>query len=433
MTSADWFTLFIIFVFLLLSFFFTASETAVNACSRVSMRRLEHRGNRSAAIVNRLRAAHGRLTSALRLGRILVNIAATALATWMLIVWFGTAGVAYAIALMTAVIVAFCWMLPKTIAIRAPDRTALMVAQPTQAITRFLAFILLPIEAFAGQILARFETGADASQSTSSSDGSDADLASRAGGEKLDRDLVGNILDLSELEVSDVMIHRTKMQTLCVDDPPQEIIAAVMRAPITRWPLWSGSPENIVGVIHARDLLRALQAADGDVSQLDIRASMTPAWFVPDTTPLYKQLKAFRRRKTPFALVVDEYGEVMGLVTLEDIIEEIVGDVADERDMAVPGIRPQPDGSVSVDGGVAVRDLNRTMDWQLPDDEATTIAGLVIHDARSIPETGQSFTFHGFRFEILRRNRNRITALRVTPLGRAGAPKVVIGPLTSRL
>ena len=161
-----------------------------------------------------------------------------------------------------------------------------------------------------------------------------------------------------------------------------------------------------------------MQAAGGDAAKIDIMALATPPWFVPDTTPLYEQLKAFRRRKTPFALVVDEYGEMEGLVTLEDIIEEIVGDISDEHDIAVPGVRPQPDGSVNVDGAVPMRDLNRAMDWNIPDDEATTIAGVVIHEARSIPEPGQSFTFHGFRFRVLRKSRNRITALRITPLAR---------------
>jgi Mg2+/Co2+ transporter CorB len=159
-----------------------------------------------------------------------------------------------------------------------------------------------------------------------------------------------------------------------------------------------------------------LHATGGDAGTVDIPALIRPAWFVPDTTPLYEQLKAFRYRKTPFALVVDEYGELEGLVTLEDIVEEIVGDISDEHDIAVPGVRMLPDGSVNVDGAVPVRDLNRAMDWSIPDDEATTIAGVVIHESRSIPEAGQSFTFHGFRFQVLRRTRNRITALRVTPL-----------------
>jgi Mg2+/Co2+ transporter CorB len=186
-------------------------------------------------------------------------------------------------------------------------------------------------------------------------------------------------------------------------------------------PLWKETPENIVGVLHAKDLLRAIQAVGGDLAKVNVMAIALPPWFVPDIRPLSEQLKAFRRRKTHFALVVDEYGEVMGLVTLEDILEEIVGDISDEHDVVVPGLRPQPDGSVTVDGLVPIRDLNRAMEWNLPDEEATTIAGLVIHEARSIPEPGQSFTFHGFRFQVLRRARNRITALKITPLSQKAA------------
>jgi len=243
--------------------------------------------------------------------------------------------------------------------------------------------------------------------------------------EKQDRDMFGGLLDLTELQVSDVMVHRTEMVTVNADDPPEDIVTAVLRAAYTRIPLWRGSPENIVGILHAKDLLRAVRAVDGDLSKLDLAAIVRPPWFVPDIRPLSEQLKAFRRRKTHFALVVDEYGEVMGLVTLEDLLEEIVGDISDEHDVVVTGAKPQADGSVMVDGTVPIRDLNRLMDWSLPDEEATTIAGLVIHEARAIPEAGQSFTFHGFRFRVLRKERNRITALHVQPLVRkATAAKV---------
>jgi Mg2+/Co2+ transporter CorB len=235
--------------------------------------------------------------------------------------------------------------------------------------------------------------------------------------------MFGGVLDLRELALSDVMIHRTNMITLNADDSPGDVVNAVIASPVTRIPLWRENPENIVGNLHVKDLLRALHAVDGDAAKVDIASLMTPPWFVPDTRSVSEQLKAFRRRKTPFALVVDEYGEVEGLVTLEDILEEIVGDITDEHDVAMPGVRRQPDGSVNVDGAVPIRDLNRVMDWNLPDEEATTIAGLVIHEARSIPEVGQSFTFHGFRFRVLRRARNRITALRIQPLPRTQTAK----------
>ncbi len=427
MTFADGFILFGILLCLALSFFFTASETALNACSRVGMQRLEHQGNRRAAIVNRLLATRARLAGMLPLGRMMANITGTALVTWTSVAAFGEAGVIYAIVTMIVTWGVFSWMLHKTIALQAPDRVALSIARPTEFALRLLAPALFVIEALAGQILSRFENRADEDQPALSAEEGRAQPAQRPEDDKPDPDIFDSMLALGELEVSDVMVHRTKMLTLCIDESPSEIVAAVQRAPFTRWPLWSGSPENIVGLLHVKELLRALQDAGGDASKLNIRALVTPPWFVPDTTPLYEQLKAFRRRKTPLALVVDEYGEVMGLVTIQDILDEFVGDIGDERDIEMPGVRPQPDGSVAVDGGVPIRDLNRAMDWDLPDEEATTIAGLVIHEARSIPDTGQSFTFHGFRFQVLRRNRNRITALRITPLVRKPAIKVAAG------
>ncbi|MEI8154414.1 MAG: transporter associated domain-containing protein, partial [Hyphomicrobiales bacterium] len=236
--------------------------------------------------------------------------------------------------------------------------------------------------------------------------------------EEGEAEYIQNVFRFGDLEVSDVMVHRTEMVTVDAADPPEEIVNAVLKAEYTRIPLWRDKPENIIGILHAKDLLRAINTAGGDLTKVDVMALALPPWFVPDIRPLSEQLKAFRRRKTHFALVVDEYGEVKGLVTLEDVIEEIVGDISDEHDIPVPGVRPQPDGSVNVDGAVPIRDLNRAMDWNLPDADATTVAGLVIHEARSIPDVGQSFTFHGFRFSVMRKERNRITALRITPLGR---------------
>ena len=402
------------------SAFFAGSETALTASSRASMARLEKQGNKRAAIVNRLLASRERLIGGLMLGNNVVNIAASALTTGILLVWFGQAGVLYATIVMTVVIVVFSEILPKTAAFNAPDRIALMVARPMSIIIRILGPMLMGIEALVRWLLKLFgmKVGEDQAVLSAHEELRGAiDLFHREGDvEKLDRDMFGGVLDLRELAVSDVMIHRTNMITLNADDKPEDLVNAVIASPVTRLPLWRGNPENIVGILHVKDLLRALHALDGEASKVDIGALLTAPWFVPDTRSVSEQLKAFRRRKTPFALVVDEYGEVEGLVTLEDILEEIVGDITDEHDVTVPGVRRQPDGSVNVDGAVPIRDLNRVMDWNLPDEEATTIAGLVIHEARSIPEVGQSFTFHGFRFRVLRKARNRITALRIQPL-----------------
>jgi CBS domain containing-hemolysin-like protein len=231
-------------------------------------------------------------------------------------------------------------------------------------------------------------------------------------------EFIHNLFRFGELEVADIMIHRTNMRSIDGNETPDRIVAEALASPYTRLPVWENETENIVGIMHVKDLLRAIQAANGDVTKVDVKAITTTPWFVPDTTTLTDQLNAFLKRKAHFALVVDEYGEVQGLVTLEDIIEEIIGDIADEHDVEIQGVRPQPDGSINVDGSVPVRDINRATGWDLPDEEATTVAGLVIHEARIIPEPGQAFTFHGFRFQVLRKNRNRITALRVTPLER---------------
>ena len=425
MTTPDMPPLIIIIVCLLLSAFFAGCETALTASSRARMLWLEKQGDRRAAIVNRLLQSRERLLGALLLGNNAVTIAASSLATGLLLAWLGDVGVVYATVVMTVLVVVFCEVLPKTAAINAPDRIAVLVAEPLSWVVRLFAPILMAIEALVRRILAlvgiRVGEGQPILSAHEELRGA-VDLLHREGGvEKQDRDMMGGVLDLRELEVSDVMIHRTEMISVNAGDRAEDIVQAVLAAPVTRVPLWRDSPENIVGVLHAKDLLRVVQAAHGDLSTVDILSIAAPPWFVPDTTPLAEQLKAFRRRKTPFALVVDEYGEVKGLVTLEDILEEIVGDIEDEHDVAVPGVRPQLDGSVNVDGGVPIRDLNRAMDWNLPDQEATTIAGLVIHEARSIPEPGQSFTFHGFRFQVLRRERNRITALKITPLGRRAA------------
>jgi len=420
MAVEDWLSLIAVLACLLLSFFFAGSETALIASSRARMLRLEQHGDRDAGIVNRLMAMRERLIGALLLGNNAVNIAASSLATSILLMWFGDVGVIYATLVMTVLVVVFAEVLPKTIAINAPDRISLIVALPMSWVVSVLTPVLMAIEALVRAILRLFgmRMGEDQPMLTAHEElrGAVDLLRHEDRVEKTDRDMFGGVLDLRELAVSDVMLHRTKMITLSADDPPEEIVRAVLAAPVTRLPLWRGSPENIVGILHSKDLLRAIQAAAGDLTRIDIQAIALPPWFVPDVRPLAEQLKAFRRRKTHFALVVGEYGEVMGLVTLEDILEEIVGDISDEHDIAVTGVRPQTDGSVNVDGSVPIRDLNRAMDWKLPDEEATTIAGLVIHESRSIPEPGQSFTFHGFRFEVLRRNRNRITALRITPL-----------------
>jgi Mg2+/Co2+ transporter CorB len=422
--TLGWLTILIVVALLAVSAFFAASETALTGASRGSMLRLAKQGNRDAEIVFELVANRDRLIGALLLGNNIANIAASALATGILTAWFGEVGVLYATAVMTAVVVIFAEVLPKTMAINAPDRFALRVARPMRVTIALLGPLLTIVEVVVRVLMRCLGVKVGANQPilspTERLRGAVDLLHSEGKVEKTDRDMFGGLLDLRELQVSDVMVHRTEMVTINADLPPEELVREVLASEYTRIPLWREKPENIIGVLHAKDLLRAIRASEGDTSRIDVSTIALPPWFVPEMRPVSEQLKAFRRRKTHFAMVVDEYGEVEGIVTLEDILEEIVGDIADEQDVVVAGVRAQPDGSVVVDGSVPIRDLNRAMDWNLPDEEATTVAGLVIHEARSIPDRGQSFTFHGFRFRVLRRERNRITALRIVPVPRDG-------------
>lgn len=310
---------------------------------------------------------------------------------------------------------------PKTLAIRKPEPVSQWIVYPLYA--SYLLFYPLNwllnsasraiLRALRVKEVSHHEvlTGAEI-------EGLVGESAEHGGIESGEAEYIQNVFRFGDLTVADVMVHRTAMVMVNADLLPEELVREVLASEYTRIPLWRDKPENIIGVLHAKDLLRAIRTSDGDTSKIDASAIALPPWFVPEMRPVSEQLKAFRRRKTHFALVVDEYGEVEGMVTLEDILEEIVGDISDEHDEAVAGVRVQPDGSVVVDGSVPIRDLNRAMDWHLPDEEATTVAGLVIHEARSIPERGQGFTFHGFRFRVLRRERNRITMLRIGPLPR---------------
>jgi Mg2+/Co2+ transporter CorB len=420
MLTEIWIPLFAVAICLVASFFFSGSETALTASSRARMHALENAGDERAKLVNRLLLTRERLIGGILIGNNIANTAAASLTTGVLLSAFGDVGIAYATVVVSVVVIVFSEVLPKTLAINHPDRTALLVARPIATIVALFGPLTLAIEKLVRLMLRPFGITIGENQAILSATEEirgQVDLLHKEGTvAKAERDMLGGLLDLRDLTVADVMVHRTKMRAIDADLSSEEIVREVLSSPYTRLPLWRDTQENIVGVLHAKDLLRALDAVGGDANKLRIEAIALETWFVPDTTSLRDQLKAFLLKKTHFALVVDEYGEVQGLVTLEDILEEIVGDIRDEHDVAIQGVRPQADGSVNVDGSVPIRDLNRAMDWDLPDEEATTVAGLVIHEARAIPDAGQVFNFHGFRFRVLRKSRNRITLLKVTPL-----------------
>jgi Mg2+/Co2+ transporter CorB len=407
-------------VLLLLSAFFNASETALTASSRARMHALEQEGNAAAGLVNRLLQRPEKLIGAVLLGNTLVDILAASLATGLGVILFGPAGVALATAVMTVLVVIFAAVLPKTYALAFADRVALLVAPIMRATIFLLTPATLSIEFVVRQLLRLTPSKRDdAANILAAHEEIRGTIELKTIGGAVGKDdaaMLGGVLDLRGLRVLDIMVHRTKMQTINIAEPPSKVIEAITQSQYTRVPLWREEPENIVGVLHTKDLLVALARSGWDVTKIDIAGVAAPPWFVPDTTSVADQLNAFLKKKAQLALVVDEYGEVQGLITLEDILEEIVGQIVEEHDAQDAAVRVQPDGSVNVDGTIAVRDLNRQMDWNLPDEEATTIAGLVIHEAQSIPEPGQAFTFYGYRFEILRKSRNKLTAIRIKPI-----------------
>ena len=405
---------------LAVSALFSAAETAMTGASRGRMHQLERDGDRAARRVNRLIADQETMIGSVLLGNNLINILASALVTEVLTKAIpGGWGVAAATALMTVLVLVFAEVLPKTLAITRSDEVARWLSGPTEVVIWLFGPVVFAVQFFVRKTLGLFgvKIGMEDDVLAAHEEIRGAVEYHHSEGlvESRDRRMLGGVLDLAEMDVSQVLVHRTSISVIDVDLPSEELVAQVLASNHSRLPLYKDDPENIVGLLHAKDLLAALATTAGGVAALDIPSIAREPWFIPDTTNLKDQLNAFLKRRNHFALVVDEYGALQGLVTLEDILEEIVGEIEDEHDRGVDGVRRQPDGSVLVDGEAPVRDLNRAMDWTLPDDQAVTVAGLVIHEAQAIPEPGQTFIFHNHRFQIVRRERNQITMLRVSP------------------
>ncbi len=411
-----------IIALLAISAIFSAAETALTRASRGRMHQLERDGDRAASRVNRLISDQETMIGAVLIGYNVLNILSSALATEFITAEVpGALGVAIATSVMTVLVVVFVEVLPKTLAIVRADDVARALSGPMLVAVWVLGPVIYAIQWVVRRTLGlfgvRLDMATDVLAAHEEIRGAVEYHHAEGAVESGDRRMLGGVLDLGELTVADVMVHRRQIEMVSIDTPPSQLVAEALASPYTRLPLYQREPENVVGVLHAKDIALALAAAGG-ADKVDVAAIATQPWFVPETTHLKDQLDAFLKRRTHFALVVDEYGGLQGLVTLEDILEEIVGEIEDEHDAAIEGVRPQPDGSVIVDGDVSIRELNRALDWELPDEHAVTVAGLVIHEAQTIPEVGQSFIFHHHRFQVLRRQRNQVTSLRITPLPR---------------
>jgi len=425
---AFWITTGVIFLLLVLSGFFSGSETALTAASRGKLRAQADKGSRGAERALSITEDNERLIGSVLLGNNLVNILAASLATSLFTRAFGESGVALATLVMTLLVLVFAEVLPKTYAITNSESAAAMVSRPISVVVTVFSPVVAAVRLLVRGLLRLFglQVDPDSHIMAVREEIAGALQLGHSEGvvEKEDRDRILGALDLGDRTVEEIMLHRSGIEMINADDDPQTILEQCLKSSHTRLPVYRDAQENITGVIHAKDLLRAMYdvvgGPDGDATALksfDITAVAMSPYFVPETTTLDEQMRQFLRIRSHFALVVDEYGTLQGLITLEDILEEIVGEITDEFDPdADQPVIQNEEGHYLVDGATTIRDLNRATDWNLPDDEANTVAGLVIHEAQMIPTVGQVFSFHGFRFEVRERDGNRITVLRINAL-----------------
>ncbi|MEX0310214.1 MAG: HlyC/CorC family transporter [Tateyamaria sp.] len=426
--AAFWITSAVILGLLVMSGFFSGSETALTAASRGKLRALADKGSGGAERALKITEDNERLIGSVLLGNNLVNILATSLATAIFTRAFGESGVALATLVMTLLVLIFAEVLPKTYAITNSETAASLVSRPISIVVLVFSPIVAAVRLLVRGVLRIFGVQIDPDSHIMAVREEIAGALqlghSEGVVEKEDRDRILGALDLGDRTVEEIMLHRSGIEMINAEDDPQAILEQCLKSNHTRLPVYREEQENITGVIHAKDLLRAMYQViggpEGDAAALksfDISQVAMPPYFVPETTTLDDQMRQFLRMRTHFALVVDEYGSLQGLITLEDILEEIVGEITDEFDPdGEHAVQRGEDGHFHIDGAMTIRDLNRATDWNLPDDEANTVAGLVIHEAQTIPTVGQVFSFHGFRFEVTAREGNRITALRIQSL-----------------
>ena len=417
------FELVLVLLLLACSAFFSGSETGLTAVSRARIYQLVQEGDRRARKVLHLREHKEQLIGAILLGNNMVNIAATAISTGIAISYFGEEGIAYATVIMTVVVLVFSEVMPKTYAIQQPERVALTVAPLITLIVRLFSPVTMAVQLLINTIFRLL--GVDVHKENALISSYDIirgtiELQHKEGDiVKQEKDMLGGILDLEEVKVGDIMVHRKQIESIDVDAPVRDIIRQVTFSTHSRIPFWKDNPDNIIGLLHVRDMFKLLAEIPPEkITHAMIQGTLTEPWFVPETTLIGEQLLEFRRRRRHFAHVVDEYGAFLGILTLEDILEEIVGDISDEYDRpSAIKLKQQSDGSYLVEGTMMIRDLNRELDWNLPDEHASTLAGLVIHEARMIPEKGAVFAFFGYEFEIVDKRANQILKLKIRKVG----------------
>ena len=401
-----------IFLLILLSGFFSSSETALTAVSEARIHELALQGNKRANTIEKILAKKEKMISTILIGNNLVNIVVSVYATSFAISFFGEFDLIFVTILLTIFLVIFAEVMPKTYAFSNADKLALAVAP----VINFFIFILTPAT-FITEMLAKIVSKPKIKDEDAKTEELRGMIRLHAGNESRGKErskMMSSMLDMDEVTIEAVMTHRGGVTMIDIAEEPEEAFKIIGESPYTRIPIYSGTPDNIIGILHAKELFRTLRRRNfKDIRNVKLSELMSQPYFAPETTLLLDQLEVFKTRREHFAVVVDEYGDFRGIVTLEDIIEEIVGEIDDETDIKVKGVKAQPDGSFIIDGSVTIRDLNRSLGWYLPDQNANTIAGLVLYESKTIPEPGQEFRFHNIRVRILQKKANFISQLRL--------------------
>ena len=413
-----------IFGLILLSAFFSGAETSLTSASKARMRTLAKSGKKNAIIYEKIFSNKEKLICTILLANNLVNVLASAIATSILIDFFKSDGIAYVTIIMTLMILVFGELIPKTIALFKADTIALFISP----VFRFLIIIFYPITSTLNLIVElllkvikiqtvntnKLELQTESEQELRGA----IDLHGDDSKESQEKEMLKSILDLDDVTVDSIMIPRKNIFSLSLKIKYLELIETIKDNPHSRIPIWDKNTENIVGILQVRQLIGYVNKKN---SVFNIKDFCKKPWFIPESTSLANQLKEFKKRKEHFAIAVDEYGEFLGIVTLEDILEEIVGDIDDELDYlriskTIKGVKRLSNNKYLVRGNVTIRDLNRELSWTLSDKEASTIAGLILYESRSIPNVGQVFLFYEYKFEILEKKNNQITLVRITKI-----------------
>lgn len=405
---------------ILLSGFFSSSETAMMSLNRYRLRHKVREGNRTARLVQRLLERPDRLLGVILIGNTFANILASSLATVLAVRLWGDSGVIVATIALTLIILIFAEVTPKTFAATYPERLTFIVCYPLWLLLKLLYPIVWLANSFANGLLAIFRVNINKKQLTErlnkdelktivhesmeTDESSDAHATHH-------KDMLLGVLDLERVTVDDVMLPRKDIFGIDLNQRWEDILKALVNSPHARMPIYYGSIEKVIGIFYLRDGLRLL-SRNRLTKQSMIKAAKEP-YYIPESTPLHTQLQKFRERKARLALVVDEYGDIMGLVTMEDILEEIVGELDSQIAPAQQYVSPQKDGSFIVKGEVNVRELNKLLDWQLPESGPKTLNGLIMEQLEVIPDAPVGLVIESYFIEVTQIADNQILSARM--------------------